>query len=297
MQTDSLLSNHDLEQLRLQAAALLRRPLPGSSNLSGEQASLQRGMGMELEDLRPYQVGDDVRHIAWRTTARSSRPITKVFRAERLQRILLIIEQHPGMGFATRGELKATQAAKTAALIAFAGLHQRAEVGALVCGQTSDQTIAHFPYSNQLDATLTIIGSSAHPPEQHSDIVAAQALLQAQRISRRGDTIFIISDFGHWHSELASQLRALTETRPVHALQIIDDGERRLTDVGRLRLRSPFDGSETIIDTGNAELRKQYAMAMTQKQQQLQQLFQLSHVAHHTLRTDADAPTRLAAIL
>ena len=188
MQTDSLLSNHDLEQLRLQAAALLRRPLlPGSSNLSGEQASLQRGMGMELEDLRPYQVGDDVRHIAWRTTARSSHPITKVFRAERLQRILLIIEQHPGMGFATRGELKATQAAKTAALIAFAGLHQRAEVGALVCGQTKDQAIAHFPYSNQLDATLTIIGSSAPPPRtaQHhrggADAAATSATHQSPR--------------------------------------------------------------------------------------------------------------------
>ncbi len=294
MHTDALLTHHDLEQLRLQAGTLLRRPLPGSSNLSGEQASLQRGMGLELEDLRPYQVGDDVRHIAWRTTARSNRPITKVFRAERLQRVLLIVDQHPGMAFATRTQLKATQAAKTTALIAFAALQQRAEVGALVNSKTFD----HFPYSNRLTSILAVIGASARAPEQHSHSVTAQALLsQAQRISHRGDTLFIISDFAHWHIELASQLRALTENRPVHALQIMDDGEQQLTNVGKLRLRSPFDGRETVIDTGNAGLRRQYAQTMKEKQQQLQQLFRRNEVVHHVLRTDTDAAKTLAARL
>ena len=289
-----LLSNQDLEQLRQQAEALLRRPLAGSSPLSGEQSSTQRGMGVELEDLRPYQIGDDVRHIAWRTTARSNSPITKVFRAERLQRILLIADQHPGMGFATRGELKATKAAKTAALIAFAGLRQRAEIGALINAQKT----THFPYSNRLNSVLEIIGGCSQAPAQFSDITPVEKLLtQAQRTSQRGDTLFIISDFAHWQPELIQRLRPITATREVHALQIFDEGEQSLIDVGRLKLRSPFDGSEAIINTSNALLRKRYTQAMAQKQQQLEQLFRSSEVVHHTIHTNVDTAQRLATVL
>lgn len=289
-----LLNNQDLEQLRQQAETLLRKPLFGSSPMSGEQVSMQRGMGVELEDLRPYQIGDDVRHIAWRTTARSNRPITKVFRAERLQRILLIVEQHPGMGFATRGELKATKAAKTAALIAFAALRQRAEIGALV---STDKT-THFPYSNRLNSALEIIGACSREPKQDCTPIAPEVLLaQAQRASRRGDTLFVISDFTHWQPALLTTLGELSENRHVSALQIFDEGEQSLVDVGPLKLRSPFDGSEAVIDTSNAQLRKQYSAAMASKQQELTKLFRDSGITHLRIHTDTDTAQKLAVSL
>jgi len=348
MDSESLLNAHELELLRFQAQRLPGYRAHGTSQLSGAQLSLQRGAGLELEDLRPYQFGDDVRHIAWRTSARSGRPISKVFRAERRQRILLLVEQHPGMGFATRGELKATVASRTTALISFAALRQGAEIGGMLVGQKT----RFFQPASQLDQTLLMIGAVnrlprrqpyfngpqlnppsckegvrgwwsnkigqsiskrlnvfASPPPSpllqgggvtHQSclpIDPANSIKQLQMLAQRHDTIYLISDFQHWSEEPHTPLAQLAEWHNLHALQIIDQGEQQLTAVGKLRIRSPFDGSELIIDTDNAQLRRQYATSMAAKQAQLEQLFRRSGVKHHHLYTDADILNPLAQAL
>lgn len=297
MHQESLLTPRDLERLRLQAQGLFTGRASGSSALSGELRSLQRGMGMELEELRAYQTGDDVRHIAWRASARSQLPVTKVFRAERQQRLLLLVEQHPGMFFATRGELKATCSARVTALLSFAALHQRAEVGGVV----RQGQLHHFGYSSRLDNAMALLGSvSAASPLGHQAqpaTSAAELLTQAQRLSRRGDTLFIISDFSHWDESLTTPLLQLSESRHLTALQIIDRGEQSLPPLGKLRLRSPYSGEEVIIDSGNATLRQRYEAAMAQHQQGVAALLQRCGVHHLQLFNDEDPFTTLALSL
>ena len=294
MQETALLTTGDLELLRLQAKSLLTSHTAGSSLISGEQRSLHRGIGMELEELRAYQLGDDVRHIAWRASARSNLPITKVFRAERQQRCLLLVEQHPGMSFATRGELKAATAARVAALLTFATLAQRGETGALI----ARQRLHHFGYSNRLESGLALIGTAAATPEQQLPNTSITELLtQAQRISRRGDSIFIISDFSRWDDSLSSQLLQLSESRQLTAIQIIDRGEQTLPTLGKLRLRSPYSGQEAIIDSSNTALRQQYEQAMQQQQTQLQALLQRCGIHHLRLHNDDNILATLAASL
>lgn len=294
MQQPPLLTPHDLELLRLQARSLLKGRANGSSPLSGEQRSLYRGIGMELEELRAYQQGDDVRHIAWRASARSNLPVTKVFRAERQQRVLLLLEQHPGMGFATRGELKATCAARVTALLTFAVLTQRGEVGALI----AQQQLHHFDYSNRPDQGLALIGTASAAPTQHSQTISiAELLTQAQRLSRRGDTVFIISDFSRWDESLTALLLQLSESRQLTAIQVIDNGEQTLPALGKLRLRSPFSGEEAIIDSSNATLRQHYAAAMAQRQEEVTALLQRCGVRHLRLHSDDDVFKMLAASL
>lgn len=293
MHDSSLLTAQDLELLRLQARQLDFGRLSGSSTVHGEQRSPQRGMGMELEELRSYQLGDDVRHIAWRASARSNMPVTKVFRAERQQRILLLIEQHGGMLFATEGELKATCAARLTALLAFAAQQQRAEVGAVIMGEEPH----HFGYSSRLDQILALIGAVAATPAPQSRPAPAGVLAQGQRLSRRDDTLFIISDFSHWDDALAPALQQLGESRQVTALQIIDRGEQQLPAIGRMRLRSPYSGAEVVIDSGNAALRQRYENAMSEKQQQLTALLQRCGVRHLRLHTDDALHLRLAEAL
>ena len=294
MQQTPLLTSHDLELLRLQAQSLFNNRTTGSSALSGEQHSLQRGMGMELEELRAYQLGDDVRHIAWRASARSNLPITKVFRAERQQHVLLLVEQHPGMGFATRGELKAACAARVTALLTFATLAQRGEVGGLI----AQQQLHHFCYSNRLDQGLALIGTASIAPTQHQTTTSINDLLtQAQRLSRRGDSVFIISDFSRWDKSLTAPLLQLSESRQLTAIQIIDRGEQTLPALSKLRLRSPYSGEEAIIDSNNVALRQQYAEAMEQQQQQVATVLQHCGVRHLRLHTDDDVFKTLVASL
>ncbi len=278
MNSEALLSAHELELLRFQAQHLPGYRAHGTSQLSGAQLSLQRGAGLELEDLRHYQI----------------QPISKVFRAERRQRILLLIEQHPGMVFATRGELKAAVASRATALICFAALRQGAEIGGMVVNRQTE----FFQPGTHLDQVLSLIGAAnLNPGHDFAAIQPADNLTQLQHLAQRHDTIYLISDFQHWTEQLLSPLAQLAEQHTLHALQIIDQGEQRLEAVGKLRIRSPFDGSELIIDTDNDQLRQQYAASMANKQQQLEHLFRRSGVHHHTLFTDAEIiPTLTQAL-
>ena len=296
MQAEALLSSKELEQLRLQAQHLLQNKTTGFSPLIGLQHSPYRGSGLELEDLRLYQWGDDVRHIAWRTSARSGQPITKVFREERQERLLIAVEQHPGMAFATQGELKATIAARATALLSFAALTRKAEIGGII---SSAQT-AFFPYSNRLDNILALLNAATTPPTENSTPETAQTLLtQLLHLKQRGSSIYIISDFQHWNEtseeELASTLKQLSTDHPVFALQIIDKGEQKLPAVGKLRLRSPYSGTTIIIDSDNPSLRQRYQQAMTAKQQQLETLFQRCGINHQRITTDADVYQTIAS--
>lgn len=294
MANDVLLSAHELELLRFQAQHLAQYRARGSSPVSGAQVSQQRGAGMELEDLRPYQIGDDIRHLAWRATARSGHPISKVFRAEKRQRILLFVEQHPGMGFATRGELKATVASRTTALICFAALRQGAEIGGMIIGHQTK----HFLPATRLNQVLPLIGTAnMNPGHNYTATEPSNSLKQLQHLAQQHDTIYLISDFQHWSDANKMPLTQLTERHTLHALQIIDAGEQTLTAVGKLRIRSPFDGRELIIDTDNAQLRQQYATQMSDKQTQLEQLFRHSGVQHYQLTTDSDILPTLAQAL
>lgn len=294
MQDDTLLSARDLELLRFQAGRFGSLRARGSSPLGGPQTSWQRGAGLELEDLRPYQLGDDVRHIAWRASARSGRPISKVFRAERRQRILVLVEQHPGMAFATRGELKAAVAARACALIGFAARRQGAGIGGMVVGRRTE----FFPPGAQLDRILVLIGAANRAPgHDYPGVDPLTSLTQLRQLARRQDTVYLISDFQHWTDALLATLKQLAEHHPLYALQVIDEGEQTLTPVGRLRIRSPFDGRERVIDTDDPALRRQYAAAMQEKQAQLDRLLRRCGAHHQRLYTDRDILPSMAQAL
>src|SRR4249920_1083496 len=83
-------------------------------------ASRLRGRGVDYAESRGYQPGDDIRQMDWRVTARTGRPHTKMFEEERERSVLLVLNCNPSMRFGTRVRFKSVQAARTAALIAWA---------------------------------------------------------------------------------------------------------------------------------------------------------------------------------
>ncbi len=145
---------------------------------------------------------------------------------------------------------------------------------------------------------MSLIAACSHPPQlDYTPTPANTVLKHAQNISRHSDTLFLISDFAHWGNELQPTLAALAETRTVIAIQILDKGEQSLTDIGKLQIRSPYDGKTLIIDTHNTALRQRYEQAMRDKQQQLTQLLQECAIKHHTVTTECNIAQTLAAIL
>ncbi|MBI3773756.1 MAG: DUF58 domain-containing protein [Gammaproteobacteria bacterium] len=298
-----LLSDTEFEHLAAQARQLVhQRQTRGAGHFAGPHITTQRGPGLELQDLRAYQYGDEVRHIAWRASARSPRPLVKVFHAERRLRRLLWLDQHPGMAFATRGELKAARALRAAALIGFSALQQQAEIGAIV----SNTTDHFFPFSGKLNQWLRLLGiANRIPPSPwkgEGDLIKEAKQLQTQlhhldRLATRNTELLLISDFQHWDDSLQTAIAPLADKCRVTALQIIDRGELELPAAGKLRLISPYDGQTHVIDSSNPQLRRRYREVMQQRQNNLSSLLKRSGIQHCVLYTDDDALTTINELL
>ena len=279
-----LLSDTEFEHLAAQARQLVQqRQTRGAGHFAGPHITTQRGPGLELQDLRAYQYGDEVRHIAWRASARSSRPLVKVFHAERRQRRLIWLDQHPGMAFATRGELKAARALRASALIGFAALQQQAEIGAIV----SNNTDHFFPFSGRLHQWLRLLGVANQTPELKQQTTTPQLQLQhLDRLATRDTELLLISDFQHWDDSLQTAIAPLAAKCKVTALQIIDRGELDLPDAGKVRLISPFNGNTHVIDSSNPQLRRRYRELMEQRQNNTSSLLKRNNIQHTLLYTD-----------
>ena len=287
-----LLTIPELENLQrrtLQLQAQRRRPV--ASRFAGPVMSVFRGRGMELEDLRAYQAGDDVRHMAWRATARSGRAITKVFRDERQRLVYIVIDRGPTMAFGTRREIKAATAARAAALLTFSALARQERVAGLVWNGGDEQD---FPATRTLDGALRLLHAAIAPLDH--DISGAHAGLDSlerlDRAAERGSAIYLISDFYHAHYRQQPVLRHLAERCDFTAIQIFDPAEEQLGNAGRLRLRGP-DGNLYVVDSGDARLRERYQAVMAARHAELKRTLHGAGVALARISTQEDTLRQL----
>jgi uncharacterized protein (DUF58 family) len=291
-----LLTAADLQQLQFQSRHLLQgRRRNVMSPWSGPHASTARGHGLEFADLRPYQAGDDIRHMDWRATARTGKPTTKVFLEDRQRNLHLVVDRRPGMWFGTRGDLKATVAARVAALQAFAAL----DAGDTVSATVSDGAERYYPPTRTLPGVLALLRDVCAPartPDQTPSV--GQALLgHLVRVVGRRANIVLISDFAWFEMTLVGPLAQLARDHRITALRIVDPAEQHLTDVGLMRVVSPLSGVTSVIDTGDEQLRRDYAQAMQQRSDELQQWFARAGVALAAITTDGDVRETLTALV
>lgn len=298
-----LLDAAELE--RLQQLALQYRSRSGRARQSpgpGRHHGARRGQGMELHDARPYRPGDDVRHMDWRATARSGRPITKVFVEEQARRLFLFIDRRPGMMFGTRRELKAATAARAAALLAFTALAEREPVAGLVFGaEVRHHAPAHTP-----EGVLPLLLQAAAAPTP-ADAGAERARIApraamraaAARQSAAGALIYLISDFADvadGRAGLADYLPPCDRVQAI-ALRIVDAAEQELPAAGPVRLAAPAGGPSVLIDTSDAALRRRYRDRMAAREAALRAACARHRVPLHTISNRLELLPQLEALL
>ncbi|MDR2877965.1 MAG: DUF58 domain-containing protein [Chromatiales bacterium] len=299
----ALLDDASLEQLRL-IALQYRARHRAAGRSAGIHASRQRGTGMDLHDSRPYQAGDDVRHMDWRATARSSKPVTKVFVADVRRDICLFIDRRPTMMFGTRRALKAATAAQIAALLSFQALAAQGSVSGLVL----DDAAQHFPARTSFTGILPLLHAAAAPPPHHSraNQRAGQqrpsgAALLPPGIAPAGATLYLISDFHDIIKGSASIADYLPTARApgtqVIAIRIVDDAEQRMTPAGVLRLASPESMATILVDTDDPALRQRYALHNAQRSVALATECALHDIALFTLTNCDDLHTQIEPLL
>jgi uncharacterized protein (DUF58 family) len=274
------------------ARALALDVLRINSLQTGAYVSHFKGRGMEFDESRPYQPGDDPRSIDWRVTARSSEAYTKLFREERERPVLIMTDLRSNMHFATRGCFKSVNATRAAALLAWAAHHRGDRLGGIVFGDTRHRELrprlgrqAALRYLHQLvthpDWTTR---SDRGAVDEEPPLTQAMAMLR--RVAHPGSLVIIISDFVGLSRTALSYLMGIARHNEVLAVFLSDPLERNLPPPGRYRLVSHEE--EMAIDTYARGARDDYRLAFENRVHELDTFCHRYGVHLMPLSTDED---------
>ncbi len=286
------LSTRALIALHHQAGSLSLATSKIRSQQSGGYVSRFKGRGMEFDEVRPYQQGDDVRSLDWRVTARTGKPHTKLYREERERAVLLSVDLRDTMFFATRGAYKAVRAVQAAALLGWSAVDGGDRVGALLFDDRNHQE--HRPRGGKppLLHLLKRLGEESRwqRAEAAENSVEESLLLAVQRLRRvasPGSLIFILSDFAGLNRSSASQITELGRHSEVVLGFCHDPLEAELPPAGHYRVS---DGDlSRVIDTGSQSQREAYHARFESQLGELQRLAHLPGIHLLPLST-ADDP-------
>ncbi|MBN1442566.1 MAG: DUF58 domain-containing protein [Planctomycetes bacterium] len=221
------------------------------SLLGGEYHSAFKGRGMEFEEVREYQPGDEIRTIDWNVTARAGTPFVKVYREERELTVLLLVDVSPSEQFGTGQQQKSELAAEFSALISFAAIRNNDKIGLILF---SDEVEKYIPPKKGKKHVLRVVREllTYEPRSRGTDI--AEALRFLARVARRRSTVFLVSDY--IAEDFEKVLSAVRSRHDVIAVRTSDPREVQLPDVGLITLEDAETGEVVVVDSRSAHIRK-----------------------------------------
>jgi uncharacterized protein (DUF58 family) len=241
---------------------------------SGGYVSHFKSRGMEFQEVRAYQPGDDVRNIDWHVTARTGKVQTKVFREERERPVFISVDNRHTMHFATRGVFKSVLAAKLAGLLAWAAQHQGDRIG----GQLfSDGECRELKPQNGRHAVLRFLNMLVSGGDSNKETSATLPLISLEAMLARltqhahpGSLVYIISDFRGINESSERHLAKLAQHCEVVLLFVYDPLEDHLPTKGRYRFT---DGQrDIVIDANDQQRLLTYHQHFEQRLQRVQQI-------------------------
>jgi len=253
-------SIEDLIGLRRRVEGMqLKRGQPSRSVITGTHRSRFRGRGMDYQESRHYQAGDDIRNMDWRVTARAGRPHVKLYEEERERPVVTLVDLGSGMFFGTRGAFKSVVAARLAALVGWAAVANHDRIGALLFnGEHHELQPAGGRHAiMRLIRALARAGDPATGLSRAAEPAAlSAALTRLRRVARPGSLVFMISDFYSMDEETGRHLSRLRRHSDILACQVIDPLELAPPPAGHYGIT---DGVRTgVLDTRSLRGRGRY---------------------------------------
>ena len=248
---------------------------------SGEYHSTFKGQGMEFEEVRLYEPGDDVRLIDWNVTARMGLPYIKKFREERELTVVLLIDVSSSGQFGTRDSFKNDTAAELGALLAFSAIKNNDKVGLIIF---TDQIEIFVPPKKGRAHVLRIIREILYFKPQGKGTNIAAALEYFNKVIRRKSVVFLVSDF--LSEGFTKPLQIANNKHDIIAIKVSDPREITFDDVGLIELEDAETGEVLIIDTGSKEFRKEFAAQATEDVAGLKKGFRSINLDFISIRTD-----------
>jgi len=251
--------------------------------LAGEYKSCFKGMGIDFEDVREYQHGDDVRTIDWNVTARSGKPYVKQFMEERELTMYFLIDISASGKFGSGEKTKLEIAAQIFSMLAFASAHNNDNVGLILFSDQVELCIKPRKGSNNIMYMIhTILAHKAK--SNKTDISSALSYLRKVRNGRC--VVFLFSDF--IDNDYEDMMRETARIHDLVCISFADRREKSLPDCGMLEVTDAENGTTLTIDCNNKLLRSRVIELAEKREKQLYEFCREINADLLELTTDDD---------
>jgi len=232
------------------------------SHMAGTLVAKTKGRGMEFDEARHYQIGDDIRAIDWRVTARTGKTHTKIYREERERPVILLVDLNHRQYFGSQLMLKSVQTCHLASLLAWSAIANGDRVGALIFNDVEHRELKP---RNRHHGALAIVeylvklhqrGLEQFKANQQTDNTFEQSCLRLRRVVKPGSLVFVLSDFSQLTPKASKQLQLLSRHNEIIGCQMEDPLDQRL----------PNELSGEVAITDGSE-RSQFVVTPTRRQQ------------------------------
>ncbi len=271
-----------LQALDLRLARRSNSPLPGEHRAPGV------GQGTELQQLRPYEVGDDVRQLDAAASARTGEPHVRLHVPERALTTWVVVDVSPSMAFGTASRLKADVAQGVAIAVGQLAVRRGGRLALLEFGAEKARVLpptggrgAVARLRHALDEGVAVDGTRVREDG------LAKGLARVGRMARASGLVVVISDFRDetgWQRDM----RRLSLRHSVVAVEIRDPREESLPALGRLAVVDPETGKVVEVDTSRSKLRERFAAAERDRRIALADDLQRARVQHIALSTEGE---------
>ena len=250
---------------------------------AGEYHSAYKGRGMAFSEVREYQYGDDIRSIDWNVTARFNHPYIKIFEEERELTVMLLIDASGSREFGSRSMLKKNMITEIAAVLAFSAIHNNDKIGVIFFTNKVEKYISPQKGRKHI---LHVIRELINFQPENKTTDLSEPLRYLTNVIKKRCTAFILSDF--IAPDFEKPLRIASSKHDVAALEIYDERETGIPDVGMMKLIDAESGYEKIIDTSNKRIRDMYADQWEKRHQKALEVFSKCGVDTTKISTDED---------
>jgi uncharacterized protein (DUF58 family) len=248
---------------------------------SGEYHSAFKGRGMAFSEVREYSPGDDIRTIDWNVTARLNHPYVKVFEEERELTLMVLVDVSASGMFGTNVQFKQELITELTAVLAFSAIQNNDKAGVIFF---SDKIELFIPPKKGKSHILRIIRELINFEPKGTGTDIGGALRYFNNMIKKKCIAFLISDFVGTNYEDA--IKVTGKKHDLAALRIMDPREEIMPNVGLVRMKDAETNQVVLVDTSNANLRRDYNLWFKQNQRQTTDLLNRSGVDHTLLSTD-----------
>lgn len=249
--------------------------------MAGSYHSTFKGRGMEFEEVREYNPGDDVRAIDWNVTARTGAPHIKRFREERELTVMLMVDLSGSTDFGTADQTKGELAAEICALLAFSAIKNNDRVGLLIF---TDRVEKFIPPKKGKNHVLRVVREVLFHKPIHRGTSVGAAVEHVMKVLKRKSVVFLLSDFMPG-ARLRRPLSVLNNRHDLIAVRISDPRESELPSIGLVQFHDPETGEVLFVDTFKADFRRRYTEVVEKAAHDVTHLFKQLKIDSVDVRT------------